>query len=57
MDDIRALKMYEAKFGREAAQKLILEDTDGELTFTHYPTDPMYLIRLRDKIAAAFREE
>ena len=57
MDDIRALKMYEAKFGREAAQKLILEDTDGELTFTHYPTDPMYLIRLREKIAAAFREE
>ncbi len=56
MDDIRALRLYEAKFGREAAQKLILEDTDGTLTFTHYPADPMYLINLREKIAAAFRE-
>ena len=56
MDDIRALQLYEAKFGRAAAEALILEDTDGTLTFKHYPTDPMYLIRLREKIAAALGE-
>jgi len=57
MDDIRALRLYESKFGKEAAKALILEETDGLFTFTHYPTDPMYLINLREKIAAAFREE
>ena len=56
MDDIRALQMYEAKFGREAAEALILEDTDDTFTFTHYPTDPLYLPNLREKIAAAFAE-
>lgn len=56
MDDIRALQLYEAKFGREAAESLILEGTDGTFTFTHYPTDPLYLPNLREKIAAAFAE-
>jgi hypothetical protein len=56
MDDIRALQLYEAKFGREAAEALILEGTDGTFTFTHYPTDPLYLPNLREKIAAAFAE-
>lgn len=53
MDDIRALQLYEKRFGREAAMRLILEDTDGELTFTHYPENSDYLIRLREKIAKA----
>ncbi len=56
MDDIRALQLYEAKFGREATEALILEGTDGTFTFTHYPTDPLYLTNLREKIAAAFAE-
>ncbi|MBQ2724533.1 MAG: DUF4091 domain-containing protein [Clostridia bacterium] len=56
MDDIRALRLYEEKFGREAAEKLILEDTDGSLTFTHYPTEPAYLTNLREKIAAALAD-
>ena len=54
MDDIRALRLYEEKFGRAATEALLLEDTDGELTFTHYPTDSAYLIGLREKIAQAF---
>ncbi len=54
MDDMRALSLYESKFGKEATRRLILEDTDGELTFVHYPTDPDYLPNLRDKIARAF---
>ena len=56
VDDIRALRLYEEKFGREAAEALILEGTDGTFSFTHYPTDPMYLINLREKIAAALAE-
>ena len=54
MDDMRALCLYEETFGEEATQRLILEGTDGELTFTHYPTDPDYLPNLREKIARAF---
>ncbi|MBQ9806590.1 MAG: DUF4091 domain-containing protein [Clostridia bacterium] len=54
VDDIRALRLYEAKFGQDAARKLVLEGTDGELTFTHYPTDPDYILTLREKIAQAF---
>ena len=56
MDDIRALQLYEAKFGRDAAKALVMEGTDGEFTFTHYPTDPAYLTNLREKIAAALAE-
>ncbi|MBQ8895090.1 MAG: DUF4091 domain-containing protein [Clostridia bacterium] len=51
MDDMRALRLYEEKFGREAAEKLIMESTDGTLDFCHYPTDPQYLINLRETIA------
>jgi hypothetical protein len=54
MDDIRALKLYEEKFGRAAAEALVLKDTDGILNFTHYPTNPEYLINLRESIAENF---
>ena len=55
MDDIRALRLYEERFGREAAEKLVMEGTDGTLTFTHYPTDKNYLPNLRAKIYKAFQ--
>ena len=54
MDDVRALRLYEKKFGREAAIALVMEGTDGELSFTHYPSDSEYLLNLREKIAKAF---
>lgn len=54
MDDIRALTLYEEKFGREETEKLILENTNGVMTFTDYPTDEDYLPRLRERIAKAF---
>ncbi len=54
MDDMRALKLYEEKFGREATERLIMEETDGTLDFTHYPTAPDYLPNLRERIAKAF---
>ena len=31
-----------------------MQGTDGELTFTHYPTEDAYLITLRETIAKAF---
>ena len=54
MDDMRALQLYESKFGREATEKLIMEGAGEKLTFTEYPTDKEYLIDLREKIAKAF---
>jgi hypothetical protein len=56
VDDMRALSLYESRFGREATEKLIMEDTQGELTFTQYPEDANYLIGLREKIARAFEK-
>ena len=56
MDDIRALRLYEEKFGREAAEKLIFEDTDGRMTFLEYPQNPDYLPNLRKKIYAAIEK-
>ena len=56
MEDIRALRLYESRFGREAAKALILEDTDGELTFTHYPEEAEYLPKLREKIYKAMEK-
>lgn len=54
MDDMRALRLYEEKFGREKTEALILEGTDGAFDFIHYPTDADYIIHLREKIAKAF---
>jgi len=56
VDDIRALAAYEERFGREAAKQLILEGTDGTLTFTQYPKNREYLITLREKIAKALED-
>ena len=54
MDDMRALALYEARFGREAAEALLLDLAGGTLTFTAYPTRDDYLIGLREAIAKAF---
>lgn len=56
IDDMRALSLFESRFGREATERLIMEGTEGELTFTHYPEGADYLIGLRERIAAAFAE-
>lgn len=53
VDDMRALKLYEEKFGREAAEALIFEGTDGKMTFLEYPQNPDYLPNLRKKIYKA----
>ena len=55
LDDMRALMLYESKFGREATEALILSLAGGKLTFTEYPTSDEFLITLREAIAKAFR--
>lgn len=54
VEDIRALKLYESKYGREATVALIMEGTDGSMTFTHYPEAPDYIPSLREKIYEKF---
>ena len=56
VDDTRALKLYEEKFGRSDTEALIEEYADGELTFTEYPTDKNYLINLRERIANEIKD-
>ncbi len=56
MDDIRALELCESIYGREFTERLLLEDTDGILTFAHYPKNAEYLINLRRKLALAIEE-
>ena len=56
MDDVRALKLYESRFGREATEALICEGLAEKPTFVSYPADPMYLSNLRERITAAFAE-
>lgn len=53
MDDIRALKWYESKFGKDAAKRLITEEAGSDITFTEYPTDPDYITNIRARIAKA----
>ena len=53
---MRALRLYEEKFGREAAEKLILEGAGGKMTFLEYPQDPEYLPNLRKKIYACLEK-
>ena len=54
VDDMRALSLYESKFGREATLKLIMENAGEVFNFTEYPTDKDYLPSLRAKIIEAF---
>jgi hypothetical protein len=51
---MRALSLYESKFGREATLKLIMENAGEVFNFTEYPTDKDYLPSLRAKIIEAF---
>ena len=55
MDDMRALTLCESLYGREFTEQLILENTDGTLTFKHYPKTADYLLSLREKVANAIK--
>ncbi|MBR2353156.1 MAG: DUF4091 domain-containing protein [Clostridia bacterium] len=57
MDDIRALELCESIHGRAFTERLVLEGTDGSLSFTHFPHDADYLLNLRERLASAIEEE
>ena len=46
--DLRALKLAEAKVGREAVLAAVL--AEGEISFTEYPRNEDYLLNLRDTV-------
>ena len=50
--DMRALQLLESFIGREQVEALIMEDTDGSFTLTHYPRNSVYLPNLRAKVNA-----
>lgn len=57
MEDIRALELYERRFGREAAEALIREIAGMEITVKEYPRSAEFLLTLRRRIAEAVREQ
>ncbi|MBQ8509095.1 MAG: DUF4091 domain-containing protein [Clostridia bacterium] len=50
LQDLRALKLLEAKIGREAVLALIEEGCDEPMTFASYPHTQAYLLGLREKV-------
>jgi hypothetical protein len=51
IDDIRVLELVEDKIGRDMTEKLIHEDFPEAINFEHYPLNPLYYTRLREKAA------
>ena len=49
-EDIRTLELCEAVCGRSAVEDIIREVSGTELTFTSYPTDSAFLLRLRERV-------
>ncbi len=52
MEDIRVLQLAEARVGRSAVDALIRELAGMEITFEEYPTDPQFLLTLRERAIA-----
>ena len=53
LQDVRALELLEKLAGREAALRLLEEETEEPLTITSYPRSAAYLLRLRERINQA----
>ena len=57
MEDIRALELYEERFGRDAADALLREVAGMEITVWQYPRSADFLLTLRRRIAEAIRDQ
>jgi hypothetical protein len=54
MQDLRVLRLAEAKLGRDAVLAVLENSWDGGvMTMTSYPTDPDWFARVRETLAAA----
>lgn len=56
LEDIRLLNLLEKRIGRESVLTLIKEDFPFPLSFMHYPREPLYYSRLREKAAQLLEE-
>lgn len=55
--DLAALRLLEAKIGREKTIELIEKDLVKPLSFTEYPHDEQWLLALREKINQTVKEK
>ena len=56
MYDLRALERLEELAGRDYTERLIHEGLEYRITFTKYPKEAEYLLRLREKVNRAIDE-
>jgi len=52
MEDMRLLDLASDQLGRERVEKILLETAGGELTFTSYPTDPVFFQQLQERLCS-----
>ena len=50
LQDRMLFKALADKIGSDAAKQLILDEANGVLTFSEYPTDESFVTRLHDKV-------
>ena len=50
LNDYRALRLLEARIGREQVMELIRREAGMELSFTRYPRSAEFILRLREKV-------
>lgn len=50
LNDYRALRLLEARIGREQVMELIRREAGMELSFTRYPRNAEFILRLREKV-------
>lgn len=48
LQDLRALRLLESKLGREAVLELV--ESEGRVTFAHYPQSEQALLRIRERV-------
>lgn len=55
-NDLRALKLLEAKIGRDAVVELIDRGLDTQITFTDFPQNEAYLLNLRQQVNSLIKK-
>ena len=56
MNDLAAMKLLEMLAGRAAVLRCLDEETVGEITFSEYPADVEYVIKVRERVNEAIRD-
>lgn len=56
MNDLAAMKLLETMAGREAVLKCLDEEHVGEITFSEYPADVDYVLKVRERVNDAIKD-